>query len=1189
MGQEILYCFKCQTRLLGSDFEKGLAFRVNSQAACPQCVRELLSHLPDPDAELERLKRTQVPKPSGVTSSSTKMQAVRPESSHRLQQVRPPAGEPEKTSRTPLLIAAVVGGLALLALLAVAFSGSRDTRTTPVATPEPPPPDLTPRPLPRPEPTSAIARDLEELDARLALPMRQEKLTEAAAVIAAARSKHGSAEWSQGIDERQRKLDVLARRLAAPILERVGPAVRKADQVALTDLKSRIEQLGIPTLLADYAAAVSSATADPWIVLDLQSFVAESGATISKQADGSLLVGGKKAPMDTFTGSARIGLRQVRAFRLEALPNPSFPSGGPGRAHNGNFVLSEFKAQSGGTPLVFSGASATHEQDKFPSSASIDGNSLTGWAILPRPGQAHAAFFHLGVPVDLETVTFVLEQRTHHVEHGLGCFRISVSLLEIPPPPAPRPAEGYVPEEPKKTEPSPALVAYRAKWAVAARFAAGRDLAAAVKLLEEARAGVTDADVRKRADGDISDFKLAADALAEVPKLLPRWTKGTKLTLEFLTDSGASGSVEGTILDATARGVSIQTDGGVFDVPAGELGAGSIAALLAFQKKPTDRRAAAILATLEGTHRPELPGRYAQLHGAIDPKEAEARRSFWAAEEDFASMNTRGAAAAAYEKLLQDQTSFAVRNKAFLEDRIAASRDLFFFADELAGSGTFTLSTSPKLEQIWMSSADSAAGKASANFVETEIHVAPNTPPRAWIYAGGCCQEVFTFFLQGTGLSGPSAKNPRETVTTTPGGEEWIAVRAPSLSLKKKHADHTGPKEPDRWAWVELGPLKFAEPGTKKLRILTEQKGFAVAYVAVGAARQTAPRESDVKDLLKNRPPAVYVPTGGILREIWRGLQGDTIPELTGQPKFKGPPDESGTISHIDSWNMGNSYGCRIRGYVHPPATGDYVFWVASDDDSELWLSTDDTPAKKQKLCGLSHAVSQRNWTSDPSQKSAPVPLVAGKRYYIEILQKQGGGSEHVAAGWTLPGGAHERPIPPSRLSPPGAPPVHKASRPFLRGLHADAPFVRSAYVGGPGGREFEQAPHPRQFLLGLKYKITGSGCLGGLQPVFQGPSGDVDGTLVAQNVRDSVIARPGYAVGGMVARGTDRFNAFKLIFMRVSGSRLIVSDRYESEWVGTRDGGAEIRLGDDGTPVVGIFGKAGGEIDGAGLLLQGK
>src|SRR6185503_15204793 len=160
MGQEILYCFKCQTRLLGSDFDKGRAFRVNAQAACPVCVRELLAHLPDPDAELERLKQSHLPKPSG---SSTKIPAVRPDSA-RLAVTRPAGTEPPPppTSRTPLLIAAGVVALAVVALLAMVFSGSKE-KPAPIATPQPLP-DPTPRPTPRPNPTDTVARDLEELD-----------------------------------------------------------------------------------------------------------------------------------------------------------------------------------------------------------------------------------------------------------------------------------------------------------------------------------------------------------------------------------------------------------------------------------------------------------------------------------------------------------------------------------------------------------------------------------------------------------------------------------------------------------------------------------------------------------------------------------------------------------------------------------------------------------------------------------------------------------------------------------------------------------------------------------------------------------------------------------------------------------------------------------------------------------------
>src|SRR4029077_12903198 len=120
-------------------------------------------------------------------------------------------------------------------------------------------------------------------------------------------------------------------------------------------------------------------------------------------------------------------------------PHSSLPSGGPGRHSNGNFVLSEFKVDSGGTLLAFSGVSSTFEQDHYPSPAAIDGNPLTGWAISGRLGQASAAVFHLQAPADLDAVTIPLEHTSVNPTHVLGSFRISVSLAELPAPPGPRP------------------------------------------------------------------------------------------------------------------------------------------------------------------------------------------------------------------------------------------------------------------------------------------------------------------------------------------------------------------------------------------------------------------------------------------------------------------------------------------------------------------------------------------------------------------------------------------------------------------------------------------------------------------------------------------------------------------------------------------------------------------------------
>jgi hypothetical protein len=68
-------------------------------------------------------------------------------------------------------------------------------------------------------------------------------------------------------------------------------------------------------------------------------------------------------------------------------------------------------------------------------------------------------------------------------------------------------------------------------------------------------------------------------------------------------------------------------------------------------------------------------------------------------------------------------------------------------------------------------------------------------------------------------------------------------------------------------------------------------------------------------------------------------------------------------------------------------------------------------------------------WNKYASQKSAPVNLTQGQRYYIEVLHKEGGGGDSLAVGWARPGQATTTPsevVPGSVLDafvPAGNPP----------------------------------------------------------------------------------------------------------------------------------------------------------------------
>jgi hypothetical protein len=155
--------------------------------------------------------------------------------------------------------------------------------------------------------------------------------------------------------------------------------------------------------------------------------------------------------------------------------------------------------------------------------------------------------------------------------------------------------------------------------------------------------------------------------------------------------------------------------------------------------------------------------------------------------------------------------------------------------------------------------------------------------------------------------------------------------------------------------------------------------------------------------------------TGTILREVWLAAEGETvasIPLNTPASFFSYP-----TILETPS-NETDRYGSRLRGYLCAPTTGSYIFWIASDNHGELWLSTDANPANKVKIASVTGNTQPQEWTKYPSQQSVGISLQAGKKYYIEVLHKEASGGDNLAVGWTLPNGTQERPIPGARLSP---------------------------------------------------------------------------------------------------------------------------------------------------------------------------
>jgi uncharacterized protein YjiK len=161
--------------------------------------------------------------------------------------------------------------------------------------------------------------------------------------------------------------------------------------------------------------------------------------------------------------------------------------------------------------------------------------------------------------------------------------------------------------------------------------------------------------------------------------------------------------------------------------------------------------------------------------------------------------------------------------------------------------------------------------------------------------------------------------------------------------------------------------------------------------------------------------------SGSITGEGYTNINSTQVADLIANPNYPNNPSVTVPLNSFEYSSVGDSYGARLRGYICAPQTGAYTFYIAGDDQAGLWLSTDENPANKVLIAYNETPVGFRAWTTFATQKSAPITLIKGVRYYIETLHKQNTGTNHLSVGWVLPDGTAEGPIPGNRLSPIGS------------------------------------------------------------------------------------------------------------------------------------------------------------------------
>ena len=175
---------------------------------------------------------------------------------------------------------------------------------------------------------------------------------------------------------------------------------------------------------------------------------------------------------------------------------------------------------------------------------------------------------------------------------------------------------------------------------------------------------------------------------------------------------------------------------------------------------------------------------------------------------------------------------------------------------------------------------------------------------------------------------------------------------------------------------------------------------------------------NNVADQSKNTVPAdssgiiytcVEITEGALRFAAWNDIGGTAVTALFDDGRYPNDPDVEGPVFSINSrdiypGNGNNNFGAVMEGWLTPAESGDYDFFLRSDDGSELWISTDDSPsnlvfqAEELGCCNAFLEIGADQTTF------APVSLEAGEKYFIQVLYKEGGGGDFAQVAWRLDG-----------------------------------------------------------------------------------------------------------------------------------------------------------------------------------------
>lgn len=943
MGREIVYCWKCATRLQGSDFESGSAFRVGDKVSCPECIDELVADLPAEEQEAilapprkkeksQSIKKVTGPVPAvkdpaegtasvrkgntgvrtktGTTGAVTKVRTgqtgpvptataggstgVRKRVTSSIPKAEPPPAEGEdgaeggeKPPMDPkkkklLILGGVGGGLALLIIvLGILVAMKKD-------------------------PPKKVAAVVEEDSVKKTAPV----------VVENPKEKQIKDLLKEALDLKTKEPDALGAQLKKFQEARAaaqGTALEAEVDTLFDDMMARIDKA---------VGAVDAQVKDQWTANDFKP-VFEA----YEKAKGLHDFPEWKEKIERKISLAKNKMEDVfHRFKKEAED---------ARQAGDEAKIQDFKA----TIAKWEDKELVEKFDRFL--------QLMAAAEAPDPGKAPDA------PA---------------VKSPAG-----VALKPL----------------------TPAIKAFMPQWTEAILPALGRDFGAAATALTGAAARAESDEVKKAAADDAQAIKELGELYPEVLKQVGQTAKLATFTVEYQDQPGVWKKVTGKTMKVEPTRFEFQPDTPkdakplpVILIEITDLNAGSLAELYKAKKKTLTKREAELLARfalLEGS--PEsakatggaAPDRF--WHFAPEAREKapkpnsrefEARILVHQSELEWRKPLTRYTAIEKSRTLMSDYTSTAVVKKyqSAIAYRAEHGKEFQFLPAQLGATGDYNQFKMKKEDPSWIAAKGIDFKDSLFNYIEAEFVTLPNLTYKCWVYAGGCCQEVWNGSYQ---VTEGTVTNKGKSAPIDPGGQMAAPLPMPG-GLKKLHDDHkpkgakpgTHEKTPAKWDWISIPlPKTFSAPGYKQLRILTDQQGFGVKYVIISSTRAKAPDAATAAELLKestsaNAPKAEVKGTpqpkewliigpfeAGLAKEEGPENNIDLSAELKGKNgnvKWKGYNCTlSGSQMKLD-WEKGvfnpkDNVSAYALIHVKSPAAMDARLLLSHDDGGRAWLN----------------------------------------------------------------------------------------------------------------------------------------------------------------------------------------------------------------------------------------------------------